>query len=65
MMLIATFRWCFYITHEIFVLQKLLNGALQGYLDAVEEALAEGGNVDVGVSPYGFSPLVFQLRIVT
>lgn len=56
-MLFATCRWYFYISQEIFVLQRLLNGAEQGHLDAVERALAEGANIDVRVSPHASFPL--------
>lgn len=51
--LFAACPGCLYIKHDIFVLQKLLNGPKQGDLDAVDESLAKEANVDVGVSLRG------------
>ena len=44
------------------MLQKLFNGAKQGDLEGVEEALAEGANVDVGANPCGLIPLGFLVK---
>ena len=46
------------------MLQKLLIGAKQGDVNAVEEAVAEGADVDVCLSPHRSIPLAFQLRVV-
>lgn len=60
MMFPAACKWCLYINHEAFLFQRLRKGAKKGDLDAVEEALAEGANVDVGVSLHGSIPPDFS-----
>ena len=42
------------------MLQKLLNGAEKGNLNAVETALEKGANVDVGIFPLGSIPSGFS-----
>lgn len=62
MMQFAMFHSCLYINHETVVLQKLLSGAKQEDLDAVEGALAQGANVDVGVVLHGSIPCAFLVK---
>ena len=55
-------HWCFYIDHETVALQKLLRGAKQEDLDAVEGALAQGANVDVGACLHGSTRRAFLVK---